>query len=279
MTRQSPTRRPPGISPVLEQALAYAARGWPVLPCQPGGKTPATEHGSRDATTDPARITAWFTRHPGRNLAIATGHPGPDVLDIDIRPAGSGYPALRRLALAGLTASAAAWIRTPGGGLHAYYTGTTQRNGHLPRHHLDFRSAGGYVLAPPSAVNGRPYQVARVTGRNGTLDWAAVTALLDPQPRLSPVPARPGDHADPGRLAAWVARLSEGNRNAGLFWAACRLLDTSHDTGALALLAGAARHAGLGDAEIHATLRSAIRTTSRQAGRDTHAEAEARELT
>ena len=65
----------------LRHALAYAARGWPVFPCQPGQKIPATSHGYRDATTSPRQITEWFTRHPGRNLAIATGTPGPDVLD------------------------------------------------------------------------------------------------------------------------------------------------------------------------------------------------------
>ena len=65
----------------LREALAYARRGWPVFPCQPGQKIPATAHGFRDATTDPDQITGWFTRHPDRNLAIATGAPGPDVLD------------------------------------------------------------------------------------------------------------------------------------------------------------------------------------------------------
>lgn len=33
----------------VDQALAYAQRGWPVFPCQPGGKEPATRHGFRDA--------------------------------------------------------------------------------------------------------------------------------------------------------------------------------------------------------------------------------------
>ena len=37
----------------LRQALAYARRGWPVFPCLPGQKVPATRHGFRDATTDP----------------------------------------------------------------------------------------------------------------------------------------------------------------------------------------------------------------------------------
>lgn len=71
-----------------------------------------------------------------------------------------------------------------------------------------------------------------------------------------------------------MARLGEGNRNAGLFWAACRVLDAGYDHAALTLLAGAARHAGLGDAEIQATLRSAIRAASPQPGRDTQADAE-----
>ena len=67
----------------LRQALAYASRGWPVCPCMSGRKTPLTRHGFRDATTDERRITAWFGHYPDWNLAIATGAPGPDVLDVD----------------------------------------------------------------------------------------------------------------------------------------------------------------------------------------------------
>ena len=148
--------------PTLRQALAYARRGWPVFPCLPGQKIPATPHGFRDATTDPDQITGWFTRHPDWNLAIATGAPGPDVLDVDQHgPAGNGYAALGRLRRAGLLDGAAAYVRTPSGGLHAYFTGTAQRSGHLPAQHLDFLSSGGYILAPPSQVDGRPYQLAQ----------------------------------------------------------------------------------------------------------------------
>ena len=177
----------------LRQALAYARRGWPVFPCQPGQKIPATTHGFRDATTDPEQITGWFTRHPDRNLAIATGAPGPDVLDVDQHgPAGNGFAAFGRLRRAGLLDGAAAYVRTPSGGLHAYFTGTAQRNGHLPAQHLDFRSAGGYVLAPPSQVGGQPYQLVKTTGGHGALDWDAVTRLLQPAGSTSaPNPARP----------------------------------------------------------------------------------------
>jgi hypothetical protein len=240
----------------LRQALAFAARGWPVLPCLPGQKIPATAHGYRDATTDERQITVWFVSHPDWNLAVATGAPGPDVLDIDDHgPAGNGYGAFRRLKDAGLLDGAAAYVRTPSGGLHAYFTGSHQRNGHLPGHHLDFRSAGGYILTPPSQVDGHPYELIGNAGGHGGLDWAAATRLLQPEPHLQR-PRQPQPDRDLGGLARWVASQAEGNRNAGLFWAANRALDA--DPGAdLSELAAAARQAGLDEPEITRTLDSA----------------------
>jgi hypothetical protein len=116
----------------LMQALAYARHGWPVFPCRPGHKEPDTAHGFKDATTNPGRITAWWTAVPGRNVAIATGAPGPDVLDVDVRPGGSGYPALERLRQAGLLEGSVAVVATPSGGLHLYYSGTDQAGGGYP---------------------------------------------------------------------------------------------------------------------------------------------------
>jgi Bifunctional DNA primase/polymerase, N-terminal len=240
----------------LRHALAFAASGWPVLPCQPEQKTPATRHGVRDATTDPGQITAWFGRHPGWNLAIATGAPGPDVLDVDERgEAGNGYAAFRQLKAAGLLDGATAYVRTPSGGLHAYFTGTGQRNGHLPAHHLDFRSRGGYVLAPPSQVDGKPYQLVKTLPGHGALDWVAVIRQLRIQRQPPPRHPRPG-HQDLSGLARWVAGQAEGNRNAGLFWAANRALD-GDPAADLSPLAAAARQAGLGEREITRTLDSA----------------------
>jgi hypothetical protein len=244
----------------LRYALGYARRGWPVFPCAPGEKNPATRHGYRDATTDEGQITAWFGRGPDWNLAIATGAPGPDVLDVDERgPAGNGFAALTRLRGAGLLDGAAAYVRTPSGGLHAYFTGSAQRNGHLPACHLDFRSAGGYVLAPPSAVGGQTYRLVREPGGRGGLDWDTVTRLLQPQHQQRPEP-RPASGHDLGSLARWVAAQHEGNRNAGLFWAANRALDAD-PAADLSPLAAAARQAGLPDPEITRTLNSARHTT------------------
>ena len=232
---------------VARQALTYAATGWPVFPCKPGSKEPDTAHGFKDATTDPGRIRTWWRARPDRNVAIATGAPGPDVLDVDVREAGSGFPAFNRAKRAGMLAGALALVRTPGGGVHAYYAGTAQPCARLPRHHLDFKAAGGYVLAPPSVVVGKPYELLDHRAGTTCLDWRAVRQLLDPPRRAA---ARLPADGDVTSLAAWVAGQPEGNRNAGLFWAACRI---NGDAGAAGLLVAAAVQAGLPEAEARRT--------------------------
>jgi Bifunctional DNA primase/polymerase, N-terminal len=251
------------VNPRLAAALRYAQAGWPVFPCLTGEKAPATQHGFHDATTDPDKITWWWSRHPGRNVAIATGAPGPDVLDVDIHKQGSGFAAFNRLHREGLLDGASAYIRTPSGGLHAYFTGSEQGNGRLPRHHLDFRSQGGYVVAPPSHVNGTPYELIKRADGHGGLNWAAVTRLLEPEPQQRP--RRSDDRStDAHRLADWVAHQQEGNRNHSLFWAANRALDAGLTD--LDELADAARSTGLDEAEITRTLASARHRADRPIG-------------
>jgi hypothetical protein len=192
-------------------------------------------------------------------VAIATGSPGPDVLDVDVKPDGSGFPAFNRLKEAGLLAGALALVRTPSGGLHAYYAGTAQPNGKLPRHHLDFRGDGGYVLAPPSRVHGKRYELLdHRPGTGGQIDWQAIRRLLDP-PR--PARRRGRRAGDLARLVAWVGHLHEGDRNDGLYWAACRAAETGHDD--LGVLVDAAILAGLSPAEAERTVASAARRTAR----------------
>jgi bifunctional DNA primase/polymerase-like protein len=262
-------------NPTLRQALAHAERGWPVFPCQPGRKIPATTHGYQDATTDEQQITDRFTSRPSCNLAIATGVPGPDVLDIDQHgSSGNGYAAFARLRASGLAGGAAAWVRTPSGGMHIYFAGSDQRSGSLPSYHLDFRSHGGYVLATPSRIGGRAYELYHEPGGCSGLDWAAVTRALQPQRVLDRAGRWPAPPLRPGDLARWVAAQPEGNRNAGLFWAANRVLETDQAADLSPLMA-AARQAGLGDAEITRTLNSARRTGQpRRETPDHQAEAE-----
>jgi hypothetical protein len=230
-----------GHGALLDAALRYAQAGWPVFPCRPDGtpppdwKAPLTEHGFGDASTDPAVIRAWWSRWANANVAIATGAPGPDVLDVDVKPDGNGFAALNTLIRAGLLSGAAALIRTRSSGLHIYYAGTTQRCHALRSHYLDFKAAGGYVLAPPSRVGSQPYELLDHRAGTAALDWAKVTAVLDP-PRPTR-PTTPTRLLPPGELPAVVRRALE--------------TPAPDRSAALHRLVGACVRAGLNDSAIH----------------------------
>jgi hypothetical protein len=255
----------------MGRALAYAAGGTPVFPCQPGGKSPITAHGFRDATTDPDRIRAWWSLTPVANIAAPTGHPGFDVLDVDVRADGSGWAAFRQARAAGLLEGWVRAVRTPSGGLHLHFPGTEQRNGSVRGQHLDFRGRGGYVLLPLSLVRTADYVgsyevIAARTDPGRPLDWAAVSGLLTPIPAAVPAPrvarpaGRPGSDPMPW-LAAHVARQLEGNRDNALFWAACRAAEAG--TPDLTPLVDAAVSAGLPEVQARRTVRSARDTIAR----------------
>jgi Bifunctional DNA primase/polymerase, N-terminal len=246
------------VSSVEAAALAYAARGWRVFPLVPGGKTPLTRHGVKDATTDENTIARWWRINREANIGIATGDPGPDVLDVegDKKPSGVGWEAFGILKSCGLLGGAQMLVRTPSAGVHLYFAGTSQTNGSLGAHHVDFRATGGYVVAAPSYVEtaaySGQYELVQERDAAGKLAWATVRNLLDP-PKP---PWRAQKAGDTGALAAWVAGLPEGQRNSGLFWAACRAAEGGADMGSLAAAAVAA---GLPEREALATIASAQR--------------------
>jgi len=84
-----------------------------------------------------------------------------------------------------------------------------------------------------------------------------VTRLLEPG-RDRQLRSRLAGPVDASRLPAWVARLGEGNRNCGLFWAACRVIEAGQAC-LLDDLAEAAVTTGLPDREIARTIASARR--------------------
>lgn len=137
---------------LLPSALWYAEQGLHVFPLQPRSKVPLPgSRGCKDATTDAARIRAWWRRTPDANVAIATGHLI-DVLDVD-GPTGvlSWCLMLDRTAPADLPAVLGVVSTPRAGGTHHYVAarpGRTNRAGLMPG--VDVRGAGGYVVAPPS---------------------------------------------------------------------------------------------------------------------------------
>ncbi len=295
-----------------DAALGYASRGIPVLPlhypaahlrsahpvgdgrvvtpevwtscscgdraCGQIGKHPLgalVPHGLKEATTNRARVLAWWTRHPLANIGLATGHRF-DVLDVD---GPEGEAAIRAFAAEHGLASSGPLVRT-GGGWHYYLAPSGFGNAHPAElAHVDWRGRGGYVVAPPSRHHsGHPYEF--VAGRDLDAPLAQVPAPL--RERLVPrqvdrpvVPVIPlplaGGVAHPyarAALAEELARVSTapvGERNRRL-WEAGRNLYNLVAGGALeerqvhqGLLEAADRCGLLGEEprQTHRTLASA----------------------
>jgi hypothetical protein len=161
---------------MLKHALGLARRGLYVFPCRPRDKVPATAHGCRDATVDPALIETWW-RQDNFNIGIATGRRSHVfVLDVDDNDVDDPAANLHQLdaapgepppvAAAGPRGEAALdKLKEQYGKLPPTVEVITARGRHLyfewpdrPVRNsagklgpgLDIRGEGGYVLAPPS---------------------------------------------------------------------------------------------------------------------------------
>jgi hypothetical protein len=188
----------PGFA-LRDAALGYASRGIPVLPlhypvahldgaratpdgrlaaprvwtgcscrdpgCGQVGKHPLGQlvpHGLKEATCNRARVLAWWTRYPLANVGLATGRRF-DVLDLD-----------GPQAVAALRAFASEQdLQLPGGGpvartgraeagWHYYLAPAGLAGGRGLLEGVDYKGAGGYVVAPPSwHAGGRQYRWVR----------------------------------------------------------------------------------------------------------------------
>ena len=194
----------------LAAALAYAKRGWPVLPlhtpkdgrcdcrkggCTDSGKHPRTTNGLTGATTDPGAIRKWWRMWPDANVGVKTGaESGLVVVDADGRNGG-------RETLASLSLPETLTVET-GDGLHKYFQhpgGKVPSNsGILPG--IDRKGDGGYVVAPPSLhANGRRYCFLE--------EWPAGRPLA-----ALPQFARNGTRTGP-QTETPGARIPQGERN------------------------------------------------------------------
>lgn len=149
------------MTEMLEAALDYAKAGFPVFPLSPGSKIPIKgSDGFKDATTDEKIIKAMWKAIPNANIGLATH----DLLVVDIDGKDNPWPSDpdQQLAL-----SSCITCLTPSGGKHHYFRqpeGKKLRNttGKLAPN-VDTRGDGGYVLLPPSVVDGCIYEWADST--------------------------------------------------------------------------------------------------------------------
>ena len=148
-------------SAMLAAALAYAERGKPVFPCRPN-KRPYTPHGFKNASTNPEQIRKWWVRFPDALIGMPTGSAsGVVVLDVDRKPKRDGADSLYVLEQANGELPNTIEVLTPSGGRHLYFSApavTIKNSNDVLGPGLDIRATGGYVIVPPSGVNGHRYE-------------------------------------------------------------------------------------------------------------------------
>lgn len=165
------------LGPIGRAAVAYAERGWRVIPlhgvgsdgkcscgmigCTSPGKHPRVGRWQRIATSDPSTVEGWW-RHYGEtaNVGIVAGPSGLDIVDIDGE---QGLAAFGRVTGGEFTSPSVVKTRR---GWHLYHAADPDRplrpsagTGDLKG--LDLRAGDSYVVAPPSrGTDGAVYEWA-----------------------------------------------------------------------------------------------------------------------
>lgn len=241
---------------LFRAALSLARKGYPVFPlhdlaggvcsCQDGaecespGKHPRISRGFKAATTDPRKVTAWWTRWPAANVGIPTGERS-GLLVIDVDPRHGGTASLEALEAKHGELPATKTTKTGSGGRHImlkYPAGEKIGNsaGTKLGEGLDVRGEGGYIVAPPSRTTG-PYEALDKRPPADSPAWLP-KALRGPQkPESGDVGRRRGvmgaSHSGTSSPASSGGPIPAGRRNAELFRLASSLRGRGHDQGAI----------------------------------------------
>lgn len=175
-----------------------------IFPCN-AKKEPLTAHGFKDASRDKVQMAEWMRRYPNCTWGMPTGRAtGFFVVDVDIKPhlGKHGDEALAKLCLAHGALPSTAEVVTPSGGKHLYFRHPedveTKSLSDLQQNDigagLDIRADGGYVIVPPSCVDGHAYEWEASSdpaevGFAAAPPWLielARKAPADPPPRAEP---------------------------------------------------------------------------------------------
>ena len=197
----------------------YHEMGWALLPVH--GKIPACPHGYKDAD----KTGDILKQYPAENVGVATGLvSNVFVLDVDKKNDAGGLESLADLVKKHGPLPETLSVETWSGGLHYFFKyekGIGCKTGFIKG--LDIRGDGGFVVAPPSVINGKAYRWINSPDTHD-IDMAPAWLLALLKEQKVTAPAQRG-------------LITEGNRNAEL---------TSR--------AGRMRAAGVAADEIYTTL-------------------------
>ncbi len=168
----------------LEYALAYARRGWAVLPlhsawipkghkdlrcscvkgfnCKAKGKHPRIHTGSRGASRDPEEIKTWWEEWPLANIGVATGEISDFwVIDIDFKQQNGWESLTNHYGTLPIDKDTELIQQTTTGGFHILVEWDSvykpmNKTAVFPG--VDIRSDGGYIVVAPSTIGPADYQ-------------------------------------------------------------------------------------------------------------------------
>lgn len=169
----TPSSASPAKAELLAAALAYAARGWHVIPlyalrhgcctcqarqhCKSPGKHPMPEAWPDAASCATEKITAWWRRHPAANIGIVTGAVSRLVV-LDVDPRHGGDVNLEELQQIYARLPETPMVLSGGGGQHYYFACTDTLPSCDLASGLNFQTEAHQVVAPPSLhTSGRRY--------------------------------------------------------------------------------------------------------------------------
>ena len=147
------------LSELGQAALAYARKGLSIIPIQPDAKAPALVEWKpyQEQKADEAQIAEWWTNNANANVAVVTGSVS-DLSAIDI----DGGPGMKSFQDHLVDRLPQTRIHDSPKGKHMlfrYNADLKQGAGLLPG--VDVRNDGGYLMLPPSVVEGKAYRVFR----------------------------------------------------------------------------------------------------------------------
>lgn len=153
------------INENLEAALGYARRGWHVYPAR--DKARALVKWGTEATTDEKIIRRWWSTWPDAIVCIACGPSGLAVIDLDVKDGKNGPAVLDALERTHGRLPPTMMQRTGSGGTHLIFRGEIKSTVGVLGEGIDTRGKGGMIVAAPSMVSGKPYEllVDELTGK------------------------------------------------------------------------------------------------------------------
>lgn len=134
----------------------YQGQGLKFHPLAENKKTPLLSNGEKGADNTEAFIQRYFTNRQV-NIGIRTKDLGLVVIDIDTKHGKNGFETLKDM---GITLPDTLIVTTPSGGKHYYYINDTQEVIKSTANlfiGIDVRANTGYLVAPPSQIDGVSY--------------------------------------------------------------------------------------------------------------------------